>query len=148
MFLNIGLTFLQELTHWVDFLLHLCHNKAFINRVHIFPDETIKSIVLWGVYLKSSFFLSFLSRFSQDKTFVPSMIHSARPTVLPVAITIDTSKVVLLCEILKSGDEPMHERTDTTCENSDHYWPWLWVGLVVQKIWKMSVYSSALLYLD
>ena len=35
-------------------------------------------------------------------------------------------KFFLLYEILKIGDW----RTDTTCENSDHYRPWLWVGLV------------------
>ena len=29
------------------------------------------------------------------------------------------SKIVLFCEILKSGDR----RTDTTCGNSDHYRP-------------------------
>ena len=40
----------------------------------------------------------------------PSMIHSARPTFTPVAIT----------------------DIDKTCENSDHYRPRLWVGLVDQ----------------
>ena len=38
-------------------------------------------------------------------------------------------KFVLFCEILKSGDG----RTDNTCENSDHYRPWLWVVLVDQQ---------------
>ena len=33
---------------------------------------------------------------------------------------------VLFCEILKSGDG----RTDNSWENSDHYRPWLWVGLM------------------
>ena len=37
-------------------------------------------------------------------------------------------KFVLFCEILKNVDG----RTDPTCENSDHYRPWLWVGLVDQ----------------
>ena len=36
--------------------------------------------------------------------------------------------LVLFCEILKSGEG----RTDNMCENSDHYRPWLGVGLVDQ----------------
>ena len=45
------------------------------------------------------------------------MIHSTRPTVQPIAITIVAWKI--FCEIWKSGDG----RTDNTCENSDHYRP-------------------------
>ena len=41
-------------------------------------------------------------------------------------------KVVLFCDILKSGDGRKHVRTDNTCENSDHYRPWQQVGLVDQ----------------
>ena len=54
------------------------------------------------------------------KTYVPSMIPSARPTVSPVAIYILTWKLFKLffCEILKSGDG----QTDTKCEFSNHYW--------------------------
>ena len=37
-------------------------------------------------------------------------------------------KMIWFCVILKSGDG----RTDTTCNNSDHYRPWLWVCLVDQ----------------
>ena len=39
-------------------------------------------------------------------------------------------KVVLFCKILKVETDV---RTDNKCENSDHYRPWLWVGLVDQK---------------
>ena len=39
---------------------------------------------------------------------------------------------VLFCETLKSGDGSTDGRTDNTCENNDHYRPWLWVGLVDQ----------------
>ena len=34
-------------------------------------------------------------------------------------------KIVVFCEIWNMG-------TDDMCENSDHYWPWLWIGLVDQ----------------
>ena len=44
-----------------------------------------------------------------NRTWVPSMIHSARLTILPVAITILTWK--LFCFARFDG------RTDTTCEN-------------------------------
>ena len=40
---------------------------------------------------------------------------------------------VLFCESLKIGDGRTDRRIDNTCENSDHYRPWLWVGLVNQK---------------
>ena len=43
------------------------------------------------------------------------------------------SKVLFFCEILKSWDGRTDGQTDTTCENSDHYRPWLWVGLMDQK---------------
>ena len=45
------------------------------------------------------------------------MIRSARPTVPPVAITINHLNFVLFSEVLNSEDG----RTDTTCKNSDHY---------------------------
>ena len=44
------------------------------------------------------------------------MIHSARSTIPPVAITIFTGKL-LFCTILKSGDG----HYGRTCENNDHY---------------------------
>ena len=47
------------------------------------------------------------------------MIHSARPTVSPVA------NIVLL-DFEKLG------RTDDMCENNDPFRPWLWVGRVDQ----------------
>ena len=52
---------------------------------------------------------------------VPSMIHSARPIVTPVA------NIVFRCFVfldLKSG----YVRTDNMCENNVRYWPSLWVG--------------------
>ena len=55
----------------------------------------------------------------QNKTSMPSMIHSARPTV---AITMLTWN--LFCLAMTEG------RTDTNCQNSDHFRPWLWVSLV------------------
>ena len=60
------------------------------------------------------------------------MIHSARPTVLPEVITILAGK--LICFILKSEDRRKDLCTDNTCENGDHYRPWLWVGPVDQKV--------------
>ena len=59
-----------------------------------------------------------------------SMIPSARPTVLPVAITILTWKLFCFARVWKVG---MDGRTSTTCENSDHYLSWQWVDLVDQK---------------
>ena len=64
---------------------------------------------------------------------VPSMIHSARPTVPPVAITMLTWK--LFCFV----------RTDT-CENIDHYRPWLGAGLVDQYIGRCKVESRTFCY--
>ena len=61
---------------------------------------------------------------------MPSMIHSARSTVRPVAITILTWKLFCFAIFWKVGTDI---RTETTSENSDHYRPWLWVGLVDQK---------------
>ena len=49
---------------------------------------------------------------------VSSMIHSAKHCFL-CFVVLD----------LKSGDG----RTDNTCENNYHYWPWLWVGRVDQQ---------------
>ena len=60
---------------------------------------------------------------TQDK--VSSMIHSARPTVSPVAIIISCCFVLL---DFKSGDR----WTDNMCENNDPYRTWLWVGRVDQ----------------
>ena len=70
------------------------------------------------------------SQYNNHKTCVPSMIHSARPTVPPVAIAIFTWKFVL--RYFKSGDGRTDWRIDSTCENSDHYRPRRWVGLVDQ----------------
>ena len=53
------------------------------------------------------------------------MIHSARPTVSPVATIVFCCFVLL---DLKSGDG----RTDNMCRNNYHYQPGLWVGLVDQ----------------
>ena len=62
------------------------------------------------------------------------MIHSARPTVSPVAIT--TWKV---------GADVW---TEISFEKSYHYRPWLWVGLVDQQdtsfLWSTSVHSPAI----
>ena len=58
------------------------------------------------------------------------MIPSARSTIPPVGITILSWK--LFGEILKSVDWRKYVRTYNLCENSDHYWPLLWVGLVDQ----------------
>ena len=48
-----------------------------------------------------------------DKTYVSSMIPSARSTFSPVAITMLSWKLFCFAPFW----------TDTTCENSDHYWP-------------------------
>ena len=41
---------------------------------------------------------------------------------------------MVLLKILKSGEGGWTDRqTNGMCENSDHYRPWLWVGLVDQK---------------
>ena len=48
------------------------------------------------------------------------MIHSARPTVSPVAIIIFCYFVLL---DLKSGDGRTDERPDNMCKNNDHYRP-------------------------
>ena len=62
---------------------------------------------------------------------VSSMIHSARPIVMP-AVTIVFCCFVFLD--LKSGDGVRRDvRTDNMCENNDPYRPWLWVGRVDQK---------------
>ena len=62
------------------------------------------------------------------------MIHSAIPTVSPVAIIVFCCIVLL---DLKSGDlrtdGRTDGRTDNMCENNDHYRPWLWVGRVDQQ---------------
>ena len=53
------------------------------------------------------------------------MTHSVTSTVPPVAIIILKTFVY---KILKNWDR----RTKDICENNDHYWPLLWVGLVDQ----------------
>ena len=55
------------------------------------------------------------------------MIHSARPTVLPVANIV----FALFCfaRFWKVGTDG---RTDNMCKNNDPYRPWLWVGRVDQ----------------
>ena len=58
-----------------------------------------------------------------DTRHVSSMIHSARPTVPPVAIII--FKRLLFCNVLKSMYGQKH-----VCENNDQ--PGLWVGRVDQ----------------
>ena len=63
------------------------------------------------------------------KTLVPSMIHSARPVFTPVEITILAWPLFCFARFRKGATDG---RTDNPCENSDHYWPWLWVGLVDQ----------------
>ena len=64
------------------------------------------------------------------------MIHSARPTVSPVVIIVFTWN--LFC-FEKWG------RADgrTLCENSDHYRPRLWVGLVDQ--YNFNIFSNLLI---
>ena len=49
------------------------------------------------------------------------MIHLARPTVPPVAITILPGKLLCLRDFEKWGRT--YGRTDNTCENSDDYQP-------------------------
>ena len=57
------------------------------------------------------------------------MIHSARPTVPPVA---NIALVWDLFSFEKVGTDG-HVRTDGLhCKNNDHYRPWLWVSLVDQ----------------
>ena len=79
---------------------------------------------------------------------VSSMIHSARPTVPPVAITI-FNWTFLFCAILRRRTDV---RTDDMYENSDHYRPWLWVSLVdhlnFQNFLRMSIckYSQCVLH--
>ena len=65
------------------------------------------------------------------------MIHSSKPTLHIIHIILIHPQsgyssdhylnLVLFCEILKSGEGRTDGRTDNTCENSDHYRPWLWV---------------------
>ena len=52
-----------------------------------------------------------------NKTLVPSMIHSARPTFKPVAITILAWTLFCFARYWKVGtDGRTDERTDNTCE--------------------------------
>ena len=41
-------------------------------------------------------------------------------------------KFVLFCEKWGRTDRWTDVRTDNMCENNDHYWPWVWVGIVDQ----------------
>ena len=57
-------------------------------------------------------------------------------------------RVVLFCEISKSGNGRKDRRTDNTCEYSYHYQPsepWLWVGLVDQQPNSWQVLTSIFL---
>ena len=72
---------------------------------------------------------------------VLSMIHSARSTVPPSSDHYSHLKVVLICEILKVV--PTTCETDDMRENSDHYRPWLWVGLVDQKANQIIAYQAS-----
>ena len=63
------------------------------------------------------------------KTYVPSMIPSTRFAVLPGAITVIlTWKLFYFARYWKVGTY-----RHLVCKNSDHYRPWLWVGLMDQK---------------
>ena len=67
-----------------------------------------------------------------NKTCVPSINdplgQTHRPTDPPIAITILYWKLFCFARFWKVT----YKRTDNTCENSDHYRPWLRVGLVDQ----------------
>ena len=79
---------------------------------------------------------SFSHEFKQNSNFVDSasMIHSAKPTVPTIAIIILTWNLFCFARFWNVG------RTDTTGENSDHYRPWLWVGLEDQfKLRRLSI---------
>ena len=56
---------------------------------------------------------------------VSSMIHSARPTVSPVANIVCAWNFVLFWKV--GTDERTNGRH---VHNNDHYRPWLWVGLL------------------
>ena len=75
---------------------------------------------------KDSFYSRFWNKTWQD------MCHqwSTRPDPQSPGSSDHYSRFnfVLFCQILKSDG-----RTDYTCQNSDHYRPWLWVGLVDQQ---------------
>ena len=53
------------------------------------------------------------------------MIHSARPRISPVVSIVFTWNLFVLLDFEKW-------RTDSMCENNDHYQPWLWGGRVDQ----------------
>ena len=55
------------------------------------------------------------------------MIHSARPTVSPVANIVFTWNLFCFDIFSKVG---MYIRMNNMCENNDQYWPWLWLGLM------------------
>ena len=61
--------------------------------------------------------LDFITWEKSNKTCAPSMIHSARPTILTIVITILTWKLFCFARFYKVGtDRRKNGRTDTTCE--------------------------------
>ena len=66
----------------------------------------------------------------ENKACVSSTIHSARPTVSPVT-NIVFAWNFCFARFWKMGTD---ERKDHMCENCNNYRPWLWVGLVDQKV--------------
>ena len=75
-------------------------------------------------------------RVGQQAMCVSSMIHPGQAQAS--SDHYSHLKFVLFCEILESGDG----RTDTTCKNSDHYWPWMLVGRVDQEKVHLAVPQS------
>ena len=94
-------------------------------------DQRLR-LVLGGHFLANGWNLkeqkknNILNGNDNNKTCVSSMIHSARPTVPTVMITLFSLE---LCFVLWDFEK---WRTDNMCKKSDHYRPWLWVGLVDQ----------------
>ena len=67
------------------------------------------------------------------------MIHSAKPTVSPVAKIVFCFFCLIRFEKWgrtdgRRTDGRTDVRTDDICENNDPYRPWLWVGRVDQQI--------------
>ena len=69
---------------------------------------------------------------------VSTMIHSARPTVSPVATIVFCCFVLL--DLKSTGRTDV--RTDNMCGNSDHYRTCLWVGRVDQKTISRRFFTS------
>ena len=57
--------------------------------------------------------LTTLSKLEEEERQVSSMIHSARPTVSPVALISFE-----ICFVLKNEDGPTDGRTDDMCKNN------------------------------